>query len=589
MRRFNNSSKFFLSLTCILTVLFLNGSLHAASYCVDSLSDGPPNAGDCSSVCNSTPTCTLRDAIEAANADPIADTIVFGIDGKIELSGVSGNDDNSSGDLDILQSVTLTGNDAALTVIDGSGLDRIFDILTPGINVEISNLTVQNGNLGTPSGGAGIQNQANLILENLMIAENQITAPINSANQGGGVLNSGDLTLQNSTISGNSAEAGGGLVNFGTALITQSTFSGNDANIVGGGGIANSGAGDLTLVNTTLSGNTTPGFGGGLYNDATSALFNVTIANNSANTDNDGSGDGGGITVGFFNNSLSMTHTISAGNQVGTGAANPDCYTLGDPVVSGGFNMVEDLGNCTGFIGSDPNGENPNLGPLGSNGGSTPTQPLLAGSPAIDAGNPAGCEDQNGDPLTQDQRASLRPVDGLSNGGTAICDIGATEFGADVAVTKFDNPDPVEPEQEFSYTIQVTNNGPDAAQGVVVTDKLPTEVTFQWFTSVAQCQHSGRDVTCNIGTLASGKVVSIVIQVTAPNEEISFKNTASVTSLAGDYNLANNTSAIETGVQFEEDNSGCALGGGIFPSGAGMLFILWAGFGFLGMGIRFKR
>ena len=69
------------------------------------------------------------------------------------------------------------------------------------------------------------------------------------------------------------------------------------------------------------------------------------------------------------------------------------------------------------------------LRPLKNNGGPTQTHALVAGSPAIDAGNPGGCRDNSGALLQTDQRGFPRNVDGNSD-GTARCDIGAVEFGA---------------------------------------------------------------------------------------------------------------------------------------------------------------
>ena len=79
------------------------------------------------------------------------------------------------------------------------------------------------------------------------------------------------------------------------------------------------------------------------------------------------------------------------------------------------------------------------LGPLKNNGGPTQTHALVAGSPAIDAGNPGGCRDNSGALLQTDQRGFPRNVDGNSD-GTARCDIGAVEGvgGAAVPLIDFD-------------------------------------------------------------------------------------------------------------------------------------------------------
>lgn len=78
-------------------------------------------------------------------------------------------------------------------------------------------------------------------------------------------------------------------------------------------------------------------------------------------------------------------------------------------------------------MGNGPQGGmNPLLGPLQGNGGPTFTHELLAGSPALDGGNPNGCADQSNVALDLDQRGFLR---------TSRCDIGAHEFGPPGAPT----------------------------------------------------------------------------------------------------------------------------------------------------------
>lgn len=100
-----------------------------------------------------------------------------------------------------------------------------------------------------------------------------------------------------------------------------------------------------------------------------------------------------------------------------------DCFSSGT-VGTLAFNLIESTSNCfvTGPQSGNITGQDPSLGPLGNNGGSTQTHALLLGSPAIDAGAPAGCIDDLSNPLTIDQRGGQRPVNG-------ICDIGAYEYG----------------------------------------------------------------------------------------------------------------------------------------------------------------
>jgi uncharacterized repeat protein (TIGR01451 family) len=116
---------------------------------------------------------------------------------------------------------------------------------------------------------------------------------------------------------------------------------------------------------------------------------------------------------------------------------------------------------------------------------------------------------------------------------------------ADLAITKTDNRTSAAPTgRNLTYTVTVTNNGPDPAEEVVMTDTLPGSVTFVSATpSVGSCAGTA-PVTCLLGTMANGAVVTIDI-VVKPTQVGSITNTASVTSTTTDPNLSNNT-AIET-------------------------------------------
>ena len=131
------------------------------------------------------------------------------------------------------------------------------------------------------------------------------------AGAGGGVSANGNVTLTDSTISGNTATtgAGGGLSANGTLVLTNSTISDNTGQGAGGGVWAN---GTAALTNSTISGNTaTTGAGGGLWANGTLVLTNSTI---SANT---GQGDGGGVSA---NGTAALTNSTISGNTATTGA-----------------------------------------------------------------------------------------------------------------------------------------------------------------------------------------------------------------------------------------------------------------------------
>ena len=243
-----------------------------------------------------------------------------------------------------------------------------------------------------------------------------------SAPLGGGVFNFfGTLTLINSTLSGNSAfDSGGGVFNTANALLTliNSTISGNSAPV--GGGVANQG--NATVTNSTLSGNSVGGSGGGVINGGNLTVTNSTLSGNSA-TAGGGVANTGAITL---NRTLVSGNTASIGPEIrNIGITTPDNFNLfghsGVAGVSGFTPGVTDVVPGAAVM------LNNILSPLANNGGPTLTHALVTGSPAVDA-SPA-----NGDCQPTDQRGITRPQG-------AACDIGAFEF---TAVT----PPPLPPPQ----------------------------------------------------------------------------------------------------------------------------------------------
>ena len=149
--------------------------------------------------------------------------------------------------------------------------------------------------------------------------------------------------------------------------------------------------------------------------DVTLTLSNVTVADNVADGEGVGAGDGGGVFLGV--GEADVRNTIIAGN-VDPGGEAPDCG--GQPLTSHGHNLIRNTTGCT--LTGDLTGNvtaDPLLGPLQNNGGPTKTHALLPGSAARDTGNPAAPGSGGDACLAGDQRAVARPI--------AACDIGATE------------------------------------------------------------------------------------------------------------------------------------------------------------------
>lgn len=123
---------------------------------------------------------------------------------------------------------------------------------------------------------------------------------------------------------------------------------------------------------------------------------------------------------------------------------------------------------------------------------------------------------------------------------------------SDLAVTKADSPDPVRVGETLTYTIQVTNLGPQDATKVTVTDKLPAQTDFVSATSTSgTCAQKGTNVVCEIGNVAAtvGKAnaVTVTIQV-RPTKPGTIVNEVSIDSVENDPVGANDKAQATTQV-----------------------------------------
>jgi hypothetical protein len=296
----------------------------------------------------------------------------------------------SSGTLSIADS-TISGN-TQNTLVGG--------VSSTGTTLTLRNTTISNNNSqGGPAGGVSNDaGTATLVL---------CTISGNSASGVGGVSNGGTMTLQNCTISGNSGPNFiGGVFNSGTMALQNCTVSGSNGSYAGG--VYNSVDGVLTIENCTITQNRASVRVGGLDNEGT---FGATLHNSIVADNFRGAGDEESDIVAVFPLNVTSSHNL-----------------IGVAVGGGGG-----LGITNGVNGNQVGVANPGLGPLADNGGVTRTHALLAGGPAIDAGDnnhvPPDTFDLDGDGVSEQLQFDGRGFAFARIVG-AVVDIGAFEHGA---------------------------------------------------------------------------------------------------------------------------------------------------------------
>ncbi len=450
------------------------------------------------------------------------------------INNANSNSDTSGGDCAAGAGSDAISFSVSGTIVLGSSLSISDTALTmlDGIGQNI----ILSGNYAVRV--MQVNPGANFTVKNLTVANGFNTS------MGGGMLNEdGVVSIINCTITGNSTTKNGGGIAHYTKALTAS--------------------GSLTVINSTLSGNSA--FNGGAIWDGHGgpiSLVNSTITGNSAVTPVCPAGfvcalviaDGGGISNSLLGSNmqagiLNLENSIVAGNTNIIKRANlPDLTSPSDIygyVTGGSYNLV---GNQAGFYTGVQNGVNGNIigfdaatvlaTTLANNGGPTQTLALLPGSLAINTAFAANC------PAT-DQRGVGRPQG-------AGCDIGAFEaaVSADLAIAEIIPPNPVGAGESVTWTIQATNNGAAIATGVKVIDTPPASglTSISASTTQGSCSPANGLVTCNLGSLANGASATITIRGDT-SVVGTLSHQVSVSGDQVDNQLANNNVSLSATVQ----------------------------------------
>ena len=389
---------------------------------------------------------------------------------------------------------------------------------------------IQDNVAGTGGNGYYFGGGAYLLYSDATLNDNQLldnvasSSPDSTSGTGGGLYSwYGDVILNGNRVQGNiasrhnySSGSGGGLyLDHYTALLNANTIVDNT-----GGGIASERC-NAVLTNTIVAGNLISGtrvereegagmrIGGGHV-----ALVHSTIAGNSG-----GAGSGVKVSAGA---QVTMVNTILVNHTTGLTVTAGSTVTLNTTLWYGNGTDYGGPGSVT--TGGDINGHDPLL---------DVTYHLRAGSPAIDQGVNAG--------VTTDVDGDLRP----QGGGY---DIGADErmipIVTDLSIGKAANSDSVTAGRSITYTLTITNHGPEGPASAWVVDTLDPAAAVadvRWPGQV--CSRQGVVISCLVENVSTATLTTLGLIVTTQDTySDTLSNTAVITGVAGtvDGNASNN-------------------------------------------------
>lgn len=240
--------------------------------------DAVPGDGYCSITTATDGDCSLRAAVMEANATPTASTITIPDFGEFIVLTIAGIDEDAAatGDLDILETLTITGENAESTRIDADGIDRVFDVISG--DVTMTGVTITGGNIDGDNCGGGVN-----VHETATLDLSDATVIGNHAGEAGGGLSTmgGDLTVDNVDFIQNSTGGdavgedgdGGAIFSEGANVTVTGGSASNNSSVEGGAFWAGGADVTFTVDSVRVTGNTATDEGGAFYNRESLFVF----------------------------------------------------------------------------------------------------------------------------------------------------------------------------------------------------------------------------------------------------------------------------------------------------------------------------
>jgi len=320
----------------------------------------------------STP-CTVENTDDSGEGEPVPEgslrecltgftggTITFaeGLTGTITL-------ERDLPPVTVESSITITGNGAANTIIDGASTHRGFRF-SGTHSVTLTGIAINNADSSlddNQDGGAIHSTGVDLVVQDSSFSSNE-------AGYYGGVIYTrlGDLTVTGSTFTSNSAiDIAGAVFGLGAVTIADSTFTDNSASDDRGGAIYTSG--DLAISSSTFDSNYAE-IGGAVAVNGDATISGSTFSDNTAP-------GGGAVFAGNFDDSAVVT--VLDSSFTSNGPASTSGLSIGGGLFVYGSTMID----SSRFV---SNSANTSAGAVYAAGNFTATRSTFASNSATGVG-----------------------------------------------------------------------------------------------------------------------------------------------------------------------------------------------------------